>query len=88
MKEIIMSDRLTDDEIARRLATPLPAPQDGDELMTPAQVSQLMKVDPKTVTRWAKAGKLTCFRTLGGHRRYYAAEVRLLLNATRQERTP
>jgi predicted site-specific integrase-resolvase len=36
-------------------------------------------VDPKTVTRWAKAGKLTSIRTLGGHRRYRAAEVRSLL---------
>jgi excisionase family DNA binding protein len=36
-------------------------------------------VDPKTVTRWAKAGKLTSIRTLGGHRRYKESEVKALL---------
>ena len=51
-----------------------------DELLTPAEVAALFRVDPKTVTRWAKAGKLTSIRTLGGHRRYRAAEVRALLD--------
>lgn len=37
-------------------------------LLTPAEVAALFRVDPKTVTRWAKAGKLTAIRTLGGHR--------------------
>lgn len=48
-------------------------------LLTPAEVSALFRVDPKTVTRWAKAGKLTSIRTLGGHRRYRENEVRALL---------
>jgi excisionase family DNA binding protein len=38
----------------------------------------MFRVDPKTVTRWAKDGKLTSVRTLGGHRRYPEAEVRAL----------
>lgn len=54
-------------------------PEAADELLTPAEVAALFRVDPKTVTRWAKAGKLTSIRTLGGHRRYRAAEVRALL---------
>jgi len=41
-----------------------------EKLLTPAEVASLFRVDPKTVTRWAKAGKLTSIRTLGGHRRY------------------
>ncbi|MGH9194883.1 MAG: BldC family transcriptional regulator [Acidimicrobiia bacterium] len=45
-------------------------------LLTPAEVAALFRVDPKTVTRWAKAGKLSAIRTLGGHRRYREAEVR------------
>lgn len=48
-------------------------------LLTPAEVASMFRVDPKTVTRWAKAGKLSAIRTLGGHRRYSAAEVRGLL---------
>ena len=48
--------------------------------MTPAEVAAIFRVDPKTVTRWAKAGKLTSIRTLGGHRRYKDSEVKALLN--------
>jgi excisionase family DNA binding protein len=44
-------------------------------------VASLFRVDPKTVTRWAKAGKLTSIRTLGGHRRYKESEVRALLKS-------
>jgi excisionase family DNA binding protein len=44
-------------------------------LLTPAEVAAAFRVDPKTVTRWAKAGKLSSLRTLGGHRRYLEAEV-------------
>jgi len=57
-------------------------PVDGDELLTPSEVAALFRVDPKTVTRWAKAGKLTSIRTLGGHRRYRASEVHSLLDHT------
>ncbi len=57
-------------------------PTDGDELLTPSEVAALFRVDPKTVTRWAKAGKLTSIRTLGGHRRYRASEVYALLDRT------
>jgi excisionase family DNA binding protein len=49
-------------------------PIDMDSLLTPTEVAAILYVDPKTVTRWAKAGKLNCFRTPGGHRRF--SEVR------------
>jgi excisionase family DNA binding protein len=52
-----------------------------EKLLTPAEVASLFRVDPKTVTRWAKAGKLTSIRTLGGHRRYRESEVRALLKS-------
>jgi excisionase family DNA binding protein len=54
---------------------------ESEVLLTPAEVASLFRVDPKTVTRWAKAGKLSYIRTLGGHRRYPEAEVRALLGA-------
>lgn len=53
-----------------------------EQLLTPAEVAQMFAVDPKTVTRWANAGKLTSIRTLGKHRRYRESEVRALLNST------
>ena len=52
-----------------------------ENLLTPAEVAALFRVDPKTVTRWAKAGKLTSIRTLGGHSRYKDSEVKALLKA-------
>jgi len=54
-------------------------PHQAGELLTPREVAGLLYVDPKTVTRWAKAGKLTSIRTLGGHRRYRESEVKELL---------
>jgi excisionase family DNA binding protein len=52
-----------------------------EKLLTPAEVAALFRVDPKTVTRWAKAGKLTSIKTLGGHRRYKDSEVKALLRS-------
>ena len=55
---------------------------DHEVLLTPAEVASLFRVDPKTVTRWAKSGKLTSIRTLGGHRRFKESEVKALLLKT------
>ncbi len=53
---------------------------DGDDdLLTPAEVAAVFRVDPKTVTRWSKQGRIKCIRTLGGHRRYRRAEVRRVM---------
>ena len=54
---------------------------DSERLLTPAEVAALFRVDPKTVTRWAKAGKIGSIRTLGGHRRFHEAEIMHLLSA-------
>jgi excisionase family DNA binding protein len=58
------------------MRTPMPA---TETLLTPGEVAGMFRVDPKTVTRWARDGKLTSIRTLGGHRRYREREVRALL---------
>ncbi len=50
-----------------------------DRLLTPGEVAQLFRVDPKTVTRWAAAGRISSIRTPGGHRRFRETEVRALL---------
>ena len=47
----------------------------SDPLLTPAEVAAMFRVNPKTVTRWARAGKITAIRTLGGHRRFRASEI-------------
>jgi excisionase family DNA binding protein len=40
-----------------------------------AEVAAILHVSPKTVSRWAKEGKLPFLKTLGGHRRYPAAKI-------------
>ena len=57
----------------------MPSGTEDDKLLTPAETATKFRVDPKTVTRWAKAGKITSVRTLGGHRRYRKSEVEALL---------
>jgi excisionase family DNA binding protein len=55
-------------------------PRNPDEdLLTPSEVAALFRVNPKTVTRWARAGKISAIRTLGGHRRFRASEIRKFL---------
>jgi predicted site-specific integrase-resolvase len=54
-----------------------------DELLTPAEVAGLFRVDPKTVSRWALTGRFpegTIVRTLGGHRRYRKTGIQRALN--------
>ena len=50
-----------------------------EKLLTPAEVAATFNVA-------ATAGKLGYVTTLGGHRRYAAAEVQALLNGSRQAR--
>ena len=53
----------------------------AERLLTPSEVAALFRVDPKTVTRWAAAGRIASLRTPGGHRRFPETEVRRLLTA-------
>jgi excisionase family DNA binding protein len=52
---------------------------ENDALLTPSEVAAMFRVNPKTVTRWARAGKISAIRTLGGHRRFRASEIRRFL---------
>lgn len=69
------------DQVAEAVLTDpdLNKAMDPRTLLTPAEVAAMFRVDPKTITRWAKAGQLTAVRTLGGHRRYRYGEVTGLL---------
>ncbi len=55
-------------------------PMAENELLTPSEVAVMFRVNPKTVTRWARAGKISALRTLGGHRRFRASEIRRFLS--------
>ena len=58
-----------------------------EQLLTPSEVAAMFRVNPKTVTRWARAGKISAIRTLGGHRRYRETEVRALLAGIPSQRS-
>ena len=64
-----------------KAATPYPS------YLHTAEVADLLHVSPKTVSRWAKEGKLPFLKTLGGHRRYPEAEIRDLAEGLREEAT-
>jgi len=51
----------------------------AERLLTPGEVAVMFRVDPKTVTRWASAGRIGSIRTPGGHRRFRESEVSALL---------
>jgi excisionase family DNA binding protein len=68
------------------MQVPLPTlPAETEPLLTPAEVAALFRVDPKTVTRWARSGKVPSIRTAGGHRRYRESTIRAMLNAPEPE---
>ena len=58
-----------------------------NELLTPGEVAVMFRVNPKTVTRWARAGRISAVRTLGGHRRFRASEIRRFLEEVQDVET-
>jgi excisionase family DNA binding protein len=61
------------------MTQPRPRLQPAEPLLTPSEVAAMFRVDPKTVTRWAAAGRINSIRTPGGHRRFRETEVRGIL---------
>lgn len=48
------------------------------DLLTPGEVAALLRVDPKTVSRWAAAGLVDSIKTPGGHRRFRRSDIERL----------
>lgn len=53
---------------------------DSKELMTPSEVAAILRVDAKTVTRWAERGLLRSIKTPGGHKRFYRTDIDAIVN--------
>lgn len=58
------------------------------EILTPREVADLFGVDPKTVIRWANAGRIPNFRTPGHQRRFYRADIEPFLRASKGKTGP
>ena len=46
-----------------------------DVYIRTAEAARILRVSPKTVSRWAKEGKIPHVMTLGGHRRFPSAAI-------------
>ena len=55
--------------------------QERGTLLRLTEAAALIQVHPDTLRRWTNAGKITAYRTPGGHRRYRADDVRALMGA-------
>lgn len=51
---------------------------DFDQALTPEQASRALGVTITTLRAWVKRGKLRCFLTPGGHRRFLWSDIQLL----------
>ncbi len=51
-----------------------------DSLLTSYQVGAILQVNPSSVNKWVKDGRIPAFRTPGGHRRIRAADLVSFLN--------
>lgn len=51
------------------------AAADGETYVTAGEAARMLRVSPKTVSRWADKGLISCMVTLGGHRRFLKAAV-------------
>lgn len=61
------------------MGMPDPQASDGNgAYIRTAEAAKLLRVSPKTVSRWAKQGKLPHVVTLGGHRRFPADAIQQL----------
>lgn len=53
---------------------------DDDDLLTRAEVAEIFRVAPKTLSRWVSEGRIDSVRTPQAHRCFRAADVRRLLD--------
>lgn len=59
-----------------------------ERFLRTSEVAMMLQVSPKTISRWAKEGRLPYMATLGGHRRFPEAEIARLtedLNRSAEE---
>lgn len=57
-----------------------------DMILTPAEVAKKLRLDPKTVARWAELGRIPSIKLPSGHRRYRAADVDAIIGRKAEPR--
>lgn len=56
-------------------------------MITITELAKILSVSCKTLRLWEKEGKITSYRTPGGHRRYILEEIKSQLNYTTNDTT-
>lgn len=59
-----------------------------ESLLRREQVAAVFRVSPRTVTDWARTGKLQSIRTPGGQHRFRQSDVAARLRAHAEEQAP
>ncbi len=59
-----------------------------ERLLTPREVAQILRVDPRTTVRWANQGLIDSIKTLGGHRRYRESDIQAILRGEQPKGGP
>jgi excisionase family DNA binding protein len=65
-----------------------PADLRADSLLTSYQVGALLQVNPSSVNKWVKDGRIPAFRTPGGHRRIRAGDLVAFLSEHKNPKPP
>jgi excisionase family DNA binding protein len=60
----------------------------GGQLLRTSDVATLFQVSERTVSEWARRNRIPSVRTPGGHRRYPADQIRILLEEAEAGRGP
>jgi excisionase family DNA binding protein len=55
----------------------------GERMLRTSDVALLFQVSERTVSEWARRGRVPSVRTPGGHRRYPADQIRRLFTESR-----
>lgn len=56
-----------------------------ERMLKTAEVARLLGVSAQAIRTWADAGKIGCYRTLGGHRLFPQSEVLKVLAMIRNQ---
>lgn len=50
-----------------------------ERFLRTSEVATILHVSPKTIARWAKEGRIPYLATLGGHRRFPASAIDVMV---------
>jgi excisionase family DNA binding protein len=62
-------------------------PVEQRDWMMPSEAAAVLNIAAKTLSTWARNGRVGCTKTIGGHRRFAKTEIHRVLAIMELERT-